>query len=126
MHLFDPLRPKLANSRPTWLRNHIAISNFEIFPLEDGNIKISIWLPIRDEIFASMRFSKIIKLNSFSELIKDFIINPEETCENLFKNQLEEDLNPELRNNPSPNANKQIKNDSKKLERSYQPLNLGL
>ena len=129
MNLFDPLRPKLPNSRPTWVRDHIAISNFEIFPLEDGNLEISIWLPIRDETFASMRFTKVIPPIALHGLIQNFINDPEETCEFLFKNQENQNLNPELRNhiryetNPESNL-KLIKNNSNSKSKQKQILNL--
>ncbi len=97
MNLFDPLRPKLPNSRPTWVRDHIAISHLEIFPLEDGNLELSIWLPLRDETFASKRFTKTISPIFLHGFIQNFINDPEEICEFVFKSN-DDDLNPELRN----------------------------
>lgn len=109
MNLFDPSRPKLPNSRPTWLRNHIAIPHLEIFPLENGNLEASIWLPTRDETFASKRFSKILSTNEFLDFLSNFRLDPEKTCEELFSHS-EPDLTPELRNHirfePNPDEDK--------------------
>jgi len=98
MNLFSPNRPKLVNQRPTWLRNHIAIPHLELFPLEDGNLEISIWLPIKDETFSSMRFTHILSPISLHGFIQNFINDPEETCEFIFKHHPNDALNPELRN----------------------------
>lgn len=96
MHLFDPLRPKSPDARPNWLRDHIPIPKFEISPLESGDFELSIWLPIPEKRFASMRFTKILNLLSFQELIKNFVLDPELTCENLFQNEYKT-MQPELR-----------------------------
>jgi len=118
MNLFDPNRPKLPNSRPTWVRDHIVIGNLEIFPLESGLLEISIWLPIRDQTFASMRFTKTLEPIALHGFIQNFINDPEETCEFFFKTETQnENLNPELRNHiryqTDPNSEtKLIKNNS--------------
>ncbi len=127
MHLFDPLRPKLPNSRPTWFRNNIAISHFEIFPREDGNLDVSIWLPLKDETFASKRFTKILEPIALHGLIQNFINNPEETCEFLFKNE-PQGLQPELRNNiryeTDPDAEVKTIKNTNPVRKPNQPLNL--
>ncbi len=129
MHLFDPQRPKLPNQRPAWIRNHIAVDNFQIFPLENGNIEISIWLPIKDSTFASMRFTKEIEPISLHGLIQNFINDPEQTCEFLFQQQPNEAMEPQLRNqiryetNPDETT-RLIKQSNNSKSKPVGPLNL--
>lgn len=94
MNLFDPSRPKLANGLPTWTHRNIAISHFELRPLPSGNLEISIWLPLKDETFATMRFTKELEPVALHGLIQNFTNDPEATCEFLF---LSEPESPELR-----------------------------
>ncbi len=124
MQLFDPNRPKLPNLKPAWSRDHIAINNFEIFPLESGNLEISIWLPIKDSAFTSMRFTKIFSFYEFGILLNEFVNNPEETCEKHFTSQIEI-LQPQLTNQIrfeyDPNEESKPK---QKQNKTFTPLNL--
>jgi hypothetical protein len=104
MKLYDPNRPRLANGLPTWLNRNIAISHFELRPLENGNLEISIWLPLRDETFATMRFSKTIEPVALHGLIQNFLNDPEATCEFLFQSEPEH-LQPELKRYISNRSN---------------------
>ena len=117
MNLFDPTRPQLPNSRPAWLRNHIAISHFEIFPLPNNKIELSIWLPIRETSFSSKRFSIKIDLSQLNQILLDFTNDPEKTCEELFSSN---PILPELRTNSINHnyiENKLSKIDQEKLEK---------
>lgn len=89
MNLFSPDRPLLANGKPTWLTRNIAISHFELRPLQNGNLEISIWLPLKDETFATMRFSKILEPVALHGILQNFINDPEATCEYLFQDEPE-------------------------------------
>lgn len=127
MNLFDPLRPKLPNSRPAWLRNHIAIPHIELVPLENNNLEISLWLPLRDETFTSVRFTKIFSIPEFLEFLTQFKLDPEKTCEENFKFNGNY-LDPELRTNSvrfeSGFETTEVKTKMNKKQQEFKPLNL--
>ncbi len=70
--------------------------------MPNGNLEISIWLPLRDETFATMRFTKELEPVALHGLIQNFTNDPEATCEFLF---LSEPESPELRRYISNRSN---------------------
>lgn len=96
MNLYDENRPKLPNGRRCWQRNHIYIPDLNIFPLESGDVEISIFLPLKEENFISKRFSIILDPQYLPSFLKNFTNDPEEICEFYFKHP-DPQLMPELR-----------------------------
>lgn len=101
MNLFDPNRPQLPNGKAAWYRGNIAIPNLELRPLPSGDLELSLFLPLFSTGFVSKRYIKTLSLPDFLLFLKDFILDPETTCEILF-NFEPNDLKPELRKAPTP------------------------
>lgn len=103
MNLYDPQRPLLANGRRGWLRDHISIPAFEVYPLEDNTIELSLFLPIKDAMFTAKKFTIILHQEYLCSFLMNFKNDPEAICETYFKSQIPE-LMPELRRSPRQNS----------------------
>lgn len=100
MQLNSHLRPTSPNGRVCWQRENIIIPNLEIWPLDNSQFELSIWLPIRDQTFASMRFSLSVSNQDLLGILEEFRLDPELTCEKYFGNDIQDDAaRPELRYN---------------------------
>jgi hypothetical protein len=84
MHLFDPQRNFLPNGHKTWLRGDVAIKNPTVRPLQNGNIELSMFLPIREEIFTSKEFKIEITPQELITKLEDFAEDPENFVETHF------------------------------------------
>ena len=96
MHLFDPKRNFLPNGHKTWLRSDVALKNPTIKPLENKNYELSMFLPVREEIFTSKEFKIEVSPDQLLILLEEFTNDPENFVEKYFTSE-DENLSPEVR-----------------------------
>jgi hypothetical protein len=125
MNLHHPLRPISADGRPAWLSGHVPVKPLEIWPLPSGQVKLSIWLPLKSKIFASSQFELEADLDQLPSLIQEFESDPEAFCEKHFSDdycqpELRETINyshlipDEEKSPPNPTPSKPLKRPSPK------------
>ncbi len=83
MNLYDPQRPTILH-KPAFLPGQFPIPLLHIWPLPDGNIELSMLLPIKEDKYMGKFFRKIITPEELHFEISSFSFDPEQFVETHF------------------------------------------
>lgn len=85
MNLYDIARPKLSNGRECWLRGHVAIASPTIWQRSDGQIELSMMLPLTGPQYAATQLHRLFpNVIAIQDWLTAFVADPETTCESTW------------------------------------------
>jgi hypothetical protein len=76
MNLHDPSRPKILH-RPAFSSGWQVIPRLQLWPLENGQVELSLMLPVKDERFAGKWYNIMVDPKDLPMLLSRFQEDPE-------------------------------------------------